>query len=86
MTKEQAQFLYDAGNDAGLDLEIRDSYSGRGMFGEETCAVEGDFTMGELLCAVVEYVRFLNEEGQEDIPEMPRSFREDSMGLGIIIY
>lgn len=86
MTKEQAQFLYDAGDDSGLDVKIRDDYSGRGMFGKETCAIEGDFSMGELLCAVIEYVRFLDEEEREEIPEMPRSFREDSMGLGIIIY
>lgn len=72
------------------DGEVREGYSGRGMFGRVTCGVVLD-SMSNLVVAllenaeeVAERVESMEEEGIY----LPDSLRTDSMGMGmgIIIY
>ena len=44
MRKETVDAIMEASEVIGLDLERQDDYSGRGMYGESTWAVVGDFT------------------------------------------
>jgi hypothetical protein len=65
--------------------ELRDDYSGRGMYGDTTYGISGDFGYAD----VVECVAELFEDGSaQDEGLKPTDFRfsSDSMGLGIIIY
>ena len=67
------------------DGEVREDYSGRGMYGRETAGVVLDFlpeSMDELLEGAEEDVEFLQEDG---IP-IPNGFSSDNMGMGYIIY
>jgi hypothetical protein len=81
MKKELATFLVNYLPDA----EIREDYSGRGMFGKTTCAITGEFTTGEIVMAVAELVYDSHDEMDEFNPQ-DFYFHTDSMGLGMVIY
>ena len=81
MKAEVAKFLETVAEENGLDAEVRDDYSGRGMYGDETHAIVTDDPMG-LLCHAVNFVKeYANDvvEGELIIPEL-NGFRTDSMG------
>jgi trehalose-6-phosphate synthase len=101
MTKEFAQFLVKAAEHCGTveDIQIRESYSGRGMYGQETCAViVSSYTggMGELLLNVVQYIKEKIEDmslrelenSTDFIPDISdlKTLQTDSMGHGMVIY
>ena len=56
----------------GIEAEVMEDYSGRGMFGEKTAAVISD-DLGDVLIAI-------GELGIKD------SHRSDNMGLGVVVY
>ena len=61
----------------GGDVDIRDDYSGRGMFGEECLAVVGDnYTLDVFLDAA----RYFG------IKASLRTMQQDSMGLSSVYY
>ena len=80
--------------DDGLDVSLRESYSGRGMYGKDTTGVvinEGDVT--DILKAVINNATCFVAEEEEpveffDLSEMftCHGLRTDSMGKGMIIY
>lgn len=90
MTKELANFLKNACDEAGINCEVRDDYSGRCMYGEKTYGlVVGRVT--DLLRATLEYFQSNIEMGEEDLYygiEVPdiESLAWDSMGLDTIVY
>lgn len=69
------------------DLEVREDYSGRGMFGKTTTGLVGD--MPKVMRAIGEVMVSRNEDDIETIGYALANgdgFRIDSMGMSIIIY
>ena len=68
--------------------EVRDSYSGRGMYGEETYAVVFD-SQSDYQRALLYAAFNLGETGADDVEGLLADLaklRTDSMGLGIVVY
>ena len=85
MTKEQAEFLASVCEEYGIEYDIRDSYSGRGMYGKTTHAIVVP-GLSTLLCSTVDYMRGLSQEELNQIPPM-YDFNQDNMGRdSVILY
>jgi hypothetical protein len=84
MTENQAQFISTCLNEAGHDTYIT-SYSGRGMYGEETSAVVTYCEIGEVISILMVASAEATEEEKDMIFSMPR-LSIDNMGRGIVIY
>lgn len=81
MEAKFAELLVEYGN----DLELREDYSGRGMYGRSTSGVVG--SMNDLLYAIGEILEYGDEDEIEIVREGCRDgVRTDSMGLSMIIY
>ena len=94
MTKELAEFLKEASENAGNECEIYETYSGRGMFGRTTCGVVVD-SVGQLLSDVLGYVSECIGEDDEGnpvhwdggkFPDEVGEFRTDNMAMQTIVY
>jgi hypothetical protein len=86
MTEEQAKFFEEAlDHDGVTPVEIRDDYSGRGMYGKTTYAVvvdsACDLIPSLLRHAAHNYVEVVAEGIFDDF-----ELRQDDMGLGIVLY
>ena len=93
MTKEQSDFLQSVAENAGIEIDVRDTYSGRCMYGRTTFAVVVDNPLN-LLGAISGYIRDVSETDNEagtiscegkEIPDFDE-LRQDSMGMGSVIY
>jgi hypothetical protein len=101
MDLKLAEMLVQVLEDEGIDVSLRESYSGRGMYGKDTAGVvlsEGDVT--DILKAVINNASMFCEVQlgcKIDFPADPGFFdlieiftvgglRQDSMGRGMIIY
>lgn len=78
MTQEAAEIICEFGG------EVREGYSGRGMYGKTTTGIvfdsEGDFfeAIGEVMeCDI---------EDREEVAKAMRNLKTDSMGTGVIYY
>lgn len=72
-------------NEMGFDAILRKDYSGRGMYGRTTSGVEGNFNTGDALAAVINSADwFVDDDGYSKFNV--DNLRQDSMGLGSIIY
>jgi len=78
MTFEQAEQIADELQSAGRDVEARDGYSGRGMYGDEVAALVLENT-ADLIA-----VGWVAQDLGIELDDLPR--RIDSMGLGIVLY
>ena len=95
MTKEMAEFLKEASENAGNECDIREDYSGRGMYGRETYAIvvnSETHLISDLVQYMAESVCDTNE-GEENqgwcggqIPDSDGGLRVDSMGRDVVIY
>jgi hypothetical protein len=88
MKIETAKAIVEAANVIGLEVQLREDYSGRGMYGSTTAGVIGD--PGDIT-ACAAYAAFVQgEEGKdvenEEMVEDLRSMRSDSMGRDMIYY
>ena len=85
MDAKVAQLIVEAGG----DVELREDYSGRCMYGEKTCAVVCS-SFSEFVAAVAAAAGGLDpaheDEVIEDIVLACQSLRHDQMGLGIVVY
>jgi hypothetical protein len=85
MTKAQAEFLKEATEYCGnQEIDLRSDYSGRGMYGKETCGVVVD-SLTVLLADCIAYIKEVLNDNIDAIPELD-SFKTDNMGRSIIIY
>jgi hypothetical protein len=75
--QQMIEELIETGLGQDDDLQVR-SYSGRGMYGKECLAVTADDGL-----AALQLIAW--EAGKQGI-EMPRHIRQDSMGLGVVLY
>lgn len=91
MVKDVAEFLSNVLKWAGVDHELYEGYSGRGMYGEETYGIVLDDPT-VLMVTPLQYV----VDSQVDFDDIPddiiccgpgdHSFSIDSMGLSKIVY
>lgn len=95
MTKDFADFLVMVCEHCGnQEADLRENYSGRGMYGAETCAIVVN-SQTQLISDLVQFMADNvcdTNEGQENqgwcggpIPDVD-SLRIDSMGRGVVIY
>lgn len=84
MKKELAEALFDACDNNGINADIREDYSGRGMYGKVTCGIVVDSVADVLSCLVNNADLFVGENGERLFADC--NFRTDSMGRGTIIY
>lgn len=89
MEKRSMELLVEAGKDLGLEINGREAYSGRGMYGRTTAAVTAE-NASEVMAAIAQATRGLAQlEKDEEIDEFIedlRGLRADSMGLGVVLY
>lgn len=83
MDERFARWLVDADDErCGTQARVMEGYSGRGMYGEETCAVSTDDAVNLLLSAVWEAA-----ENPGGVPAAkPDELRIDSLGKGEVVY
>jgi hypothetical protein len=92
MTIEQAKFLKRVTEDCGnQECDIRETYSGRGMYGRETVGIVVD-SLPQLLTDVLNYINDHLSEGAASFeytgtePIYFDQFRTDNMGRSMILY
>lgn len=93
MDKELAETLVQVLEDEGIEASLRESYSGRGMYGETTAGVALDGDAGDILRAVINNATCFIKEEEEPVEFFDLSerfsignLRQDSMGMGMIVY
>lgn len=86
MKLETAQLLSDTAWDSGIESEVREDYSGRGMYGESTSGVVvnsvEDFV--RMVALTVAYIEDFDE--REDFATEIQNIKTDSMGRSVIVY
>ena len=96
MNKELAEFLAKVTNHSGnQEADVRENYSGRGMYGRETYAIVVN-SETQLISDLVQYMAESvcdTNEGEENqgwcggqIPDSDGGLRVDSMGRDVVIY
>lgn len=83
MDKDAAKFIVDALEFAGESAEMRDDYSGRGMYGKQTCGIVFD-SIGLLVPAIVDFIK-QNGIPHDTLPDFG-VLRTDNMANRTIIY
>lgn len=95
MTKETADYLVMVSEHCGnQEADLREDYSGRCMYGQETCAIVVD-SQTQLIADLIQFMADNvcdTNEGEENqgwcggpIPDIS-SLRIDSMGRDVVIY
>jgi hypothetical protein len=84
MTKEQAQFIQKATIACGnQECEIRNDYSGRGMYGQKTHAIVIN-NVNDMFADIINYIKDC-EVPYDEIPYF-EDLSTDNMGLDTVIY
>jgi hypothetical protein len=93
MKKRTMELLVEAALGSDCELEARESYSGRGMYGESTCAVIGDVSSVAFAAAEAGFILGQDAdsmkaiEDAQDLSEDMRNLRTDNMGRSsLVIY
>ncbi len=84
MTQELAETIVQAIEAEGRNAKIRLNYSGRGMYGKETCGVIYEGTMGGILECILANAGFFVNNACDSL--FDEAINHDSMGTDIIIY
>lgn len=87
MKKELAEKLIELAEEMGYGneyLELKEDYSGRGMFGEKTYAIVGLSIQEALMVAIGCADAFVEDD--DPIFENLEPIHQDSMGLSTVIY
>jgi hypothetical protein len=90
MTHETASAIQRAAEGADIEISLHEDYSGRAMYGARTTGLAYK-SLGDLLAAVAiaagNGARITDREDfAEEMAEELRDARQDTMGLGSIIY
>lgn len=88
MKVEIARKIVEAVEDSGSgnEVELRENYSGRGMFGKQTAGVVG--SLSDIIGAIAAVAFEMGNHGDDEVEflrEM-RRLRTDNMGHNIIVY
>lgn len=84
MHKKTVNSIMDAADEVGLELEVYEDYSGRGMFGSRTCGVVGNFQ--NLVVAIAIAAKDLDDTSHEKFVEDLQDIRTDNLGRELIFY
>jgi hypothetical protein len=90
--KQTMEAIMEAAEYLGLDVNAREDYSGRGMYGKKTCAVSCDCLSYLFQAVALASVRVLKKQGEyrdgydheafvEDVV-----FSTDADGRGVVAY
>lgn len=91
LNKNEIDYLYEIAD----ICDIRDDYSGRGMFGETTTGIvlESTYALKNIITSLTEIAEAFYEDGEYEDAETVDNLinklsnaRRDSMGLDIIVY
>ena len=88
MNREFAKMIVDNTDTWDERLSVRDGYSGRSMYGKETCGIVYD-NLGDLMRGIAQTaadLAFEDESRLEDFMEELENIRLDNMGLSMIVY
>ena len=83
MTKDQAGSLDTLLSEKGFESEVKDDYSGRGMYGKTTYAVDTSASPKEAIDSINNALKE-DPEGW-DLPKV-ENLEWDSLGLNYVIY
>lgn len=92
MKKEIAEAILEASETIGLNLEMREDYSGRGMYGDKTHAIVGDadeFRQATCYAAVMITQSEDEEDSQVTVDEYIEAMakiRTDNMGRSDLVW
>lgn len=94
MKLETAKLLKAAANHAGIDLEINEDYSGRGMYGRTTTAIEVESSNDIFAILAVFVDESFDIDHESNLVEADRyeamediaSIKSDSLGRQVIFY
>ena len=87
MKLEHAKIIKEAADVLGLEMEVRESYSGRSMYGEKTAGVVGDHS--DIWSAAIEAayrIGAYDGGANYDFIFAMREIRFDNMGRQMIAY
>ena len=84
MTRELAEVLVECLHNYDIEATIYENYSGKCMYGKTTTGLEGEFTLTDVLAAVIHSADLLVEDGEAIF--VGEDLSQDSLGLGYIIY
>ena len=79
MESKLATEIFGALKDSGIECRMVSDYSGRGMYGAETFAVEFNASAMDLLNSVINESELFTEVEAGQL-------RLDNMGLGLVLY
>ena len=86
MNQQTAKAIFDAAMSTDLEVEIRDGYSGRGMFGRKTTAIIFD-ELADLLVPVAQAARDIPDEAEAEAFLLDvANLRFDNLGRSQIAY
>ena len=85
MTRELAEVLVQCLEKYDIECEIYPDYSGRCMFGNKTTGITGEFTLSDVLAAVIHNAELLVDEDGESM-FIGEDLSQDNLGLSYIIY
>ena len=71
------------------EVEVREDYSGRGMYGETTAALTAESLSSiivGMVRAAVELADSEDDASVEELVDFAEGMRTDNMGLGIVVY
>jgi hypothetical protein len=90
-----AKFLRDAVDNSCGDVSYRSDYSGRAMYGKRCIGIDGGVAdchkvIAEVIHSIMDEVIDSQDsqvrEEARDVIDVLMSYRQDSMGLGMILY
>lgn len=86
MQKKSAVALRKAAEELGVDIEVDNDYSGRGMFGDTTYAVtvSGVASLASLIAVAGRIIP--DSASHEDFVEDMQNLRSDNMGRDYVYY
>jgi hypothetical protein len=85
MIETIAKKLADTAETCQITINLRESYSGRGMFGKTTWAIDFD-SWNDFTELAVETAGNMEQTERRQFLQAIKRMRSDSMGLGIVVY
>jgi hypothetical protein len=84
MDRLVAKTIVEACHNFGLEAELYEDYSGRGMYGLETTGVVLSCSLEDVICALIDQAELFCPSCGDNTP-LPR-LKSDDLGLHTIIY
>ena len=87
MDKKLAEFLCEVANNADMECEIKENYSGRGMYGDTTTGLVTEYKLSSILLEAIQQILYeIDDEGEYEDINFDAQITSDSMGKYSSIY